>query len=72
MKKDVLSFIFENNGSLTNKWEKFVKQHNRNITYQWKSFELNWLSFLKLEPWDTFLTNITVAALFVKIFGWEM
>ena len=32
MKKEELSFIFENNGSLTNKREKFMKQHNRNIT----------------------------------------
>ena len=24
---------------------------------------------LKVEPWDTSLTNTTVAALFVKIFG---
>ena len=32
MKKEELSFIFENNGSLTNKREKFMKRHNRNIT----------------------------------------
>ena len=37
MKKEEVSFIFENNGSLTNKREKFVKRHNRNITCQWKS-----------------------------------
>ena len=36
------------------------------------NFELNWLSFLKVEPCDTFLSNTTVAALFFKIFGWEM
>ena len=36
MKKEELSFIFENNGSLRNKREKFVKRHNRNITCQWK------------------------------------
>ena len=32
MKKERLSFIFENNGSLTNQREKFVKWYNRNIT----------------------------------------
>ena len=32
MKKEGMSFIFENNGSLTNQREKFVKWHNRNIT----------------------------------------
>ena len=37
-----------------------------------EKFELHWLSFLKLEPWDTFQTNATVAALFVKVFGWKM
>ena len=37
-----------------------------------ETFELNWLSFLKLEPWDTFLINTAVAALLIKIFGWEM
>ena len=34
VKKEELSCIFENNGSLTNKREKFVKRHNRNITCQ--------------------------------------
>ena len=37
MKKEELSFIFENNDSLTNKGEEFVKQHNRNITCKCKS-----------------------------------
>ena len=37
MKKEELSCIFENNGSLTNKREKFVKGHGRNIICQWKS-----------------------------------
>ena len=37
MKQEELSFIFENNDSLTNKREKFVKRHNCNITCQWKS-----------------------------------
>ena len=67
MKKEELSFIFENNGSLTNNRETFMKRHNRNITCKRKSV-LNWLSFLKLEPW----ANTTVAAPFVKIFGLEM
>ena len=34
MKKEELSFIFENNGSFANKKEKFMKRHNRNITCQ--------------------------------------
>ena len=38
MKKEELSFIFENNGSLIstmsmNETEKFAKQHNHNITW---------------------------------------
>ena len=37
MKKEELSFIFENNDSLTNKGEEFVKQHNRKITRKCKS-----------------------------------
>ena len=37
MKKEELSFIFENNSSLTNNREKFMKQHNRNITCKCKS-----------------------------------
>ena len=40
-------------------------QHHMQI----QKCELNWLSFLKLEPWATFQTNTTVAAPFVKIFG---
>ena len=40
-------------------------QHHMTI----EKVELNWLSFLKLEPWDTFLANNTVPALFIKIFG---
>ena len=36
MKKKELSFIFENNGSLTNKRDKLMKRHNRNITCQCK------------------------------------
>ena len=31
MKKEESSFIFENNGSLTNERENFVKRHNHNI-----------------------------------------
>ena len=37
IKKEELTFIFENNGSLRNKRKKFVKRHNRNITCQWES-----------------------------------
>ena len=37
MKKEELNFVFEHDGSLTNKREKFVKRHNHNITCQWKS-----------------------------------
>ena len=45
-------------------------QPQRHMTIQ--KFELNRLSFLKVEPWDTLLTNASVTALFIKIFGWEM
>ena len=34
-----------------------------------KKYELNWLSYLKLEPSDTFLPIATIAGLFVEIFG---
>ena len=34
LEKEELSFISENNGSLTNKRENFVKQHNRKIKCQ--------------------------------------
>ena len=34
-----------------------------------EKYELNWLSFLKLQPLDTFLPNATVAALSTEIFG---
>ena len=44
MKKEGLSFIFENNGSLTNQREKFVKWHNRNITCLKES--LSWIDYL--------------------------
>ena len=44
MKKEELSFIFENNGSLMKKREKFVKGHNHNITCQWNS--LSWIDYL--------------------------
>ena len=37
MKNEELNFVFEHDGSLTNKREKFVKRHNHNITCQWKS-----------------------------------
>ena len=42
-------------------------QHNMAL----EKVELNSLSFLKLEPWDTFLPNTTVAAHhgFIEIFG---
>ena len=44
MKNEELSFIFENNGSLTNKREKFMKWHNRNITYKCTSLsEIDYL-----------------------------
>ena len=44
MKKEELSFIFENNDSLTNKRQKFVKRHNRNITCKYKS--VSWINYL--------------------------
>ena len=34
-----------------------------------ENFELNWRYFLKLDPWETFLQNPTVAELFIKFFG---
>ena len=40
MKKEELSFIFENNGSLMNRREKFMKRHNCNITCKCKSLSL--------------------------------
>ena len=44
MKKEELSFIFENNGSLTNNREKFMKRHNRNITCKCES--VSWIDYL--------------------------
>ena len=31
--------------------------------------ELNWLPFLKIEPWAFFLPNTMLAAIFIKFFG---
>ena len=81
MKLEKLSFIFDNNGSLIsqysriqddsiNEWKtKFceTEQPQRHMTI--KKVKLKWLSFLKLEPSDTFLPSTTVTALFIVIFG---
>ena len=68
MEKEELSFTTENICSLWKLYEATQPQHHMPI----EKSELNWLSFVKLEPWFTFLTNTTVAALFIKIFGQEM
>ena len=49
--KEELSFIFENNGSLTNKREKFMKRHNRNITCRIVKYTIECESML----WESML-----------------
>ena len=46
--------------------EAVQPQHHMAI----EKFEFKWLSFLKQEPWDTFLPNTIDAALFIIIFRW--
>ena len=56
MEIEELSFTTENICSLWKLYEATQPQHHMPI----EKSELNWLSFVKLEPWFTFLTNTLV------------